>query len=226
MTWPADIKHVEELLERIILLLNKYYAGGMAKWVQKHLDAVRAAENREGKERAVLGARELFGGMGTLNDIGSFGVLDANGRIQTNLEQKDAYRLYELTLDQLYQAISGVQKKDGDLLPPRVAASFSETIPLGELLDEMNDKTPPKPADLNGKCMCITWKRYYGAEINKIIDSSLVKVTEIPSTWEILYKCTNCDRFFELSYPNGERHGTGEELRKVTDDYVRQKYGI
>ena len=45
--------------------------------------------------------------------------------------------------------------------------------------------------------------------------------------WEVLYIDTDDNRFWELTYPNGEIHGGGAPLLKnINKDIVLSKYGI
>lgn len=57
--------------------------------------------------------------------------------------------------------------------------------------------------------------------------TNLIKLKEDPDTWNILYKCKDCGSFIEEYYPQGERHGSGTTAkRKVTPEYVKEKYAI
>lgn len=56
--------------------------------------------------------------------------------------------------------------------------------------------------------------------------SHLQEVGRDASGWNTLYRDPNDGRYWELSYPQSELHGGGPpELRHLTADQARQKYG-
>lgn len=61
---------------------------------------------------------------------------------------------------------------------------------------------------------------YFDDISNRIIqltNQNLILVAKDPSGWDSLYFDPRDGRFWELSYPNSERHGGGAPLLKVLD---------
>jgi hypothetical protein len=62
--------------------------------------------------------------------------------------------------------------------------------------------------------------------IHALTKSYLVEVGRDASGWNTLYRDPKDCRYWELTYPHGERHGGGPpQLKCLTADEARQKYG-
>jgi hypothetical protein len=62
--------------------------------------------------------------------------------------------------------------------------------------------------------------------IEQLIKDQLQKIGTDISGWEPLYRDPTDDRFWELTFPQGEMHGGGPpRLAWISHENARQKYG-
>lgn len=63
--------------------------------------------------------------------------------------------------------------------------------------------------------------------IEKLITNCLKKVAVDKTGWEILYRDSNDNRYWLLTYPNSDWHGGGPPtLKKITQNEVTEKFEL
>jgi hypothetical protein len=63
--------------------------------------------------------------------------------------------------------------------------------------------------------------------IERLVRDELDEVARSDAGWTTLFVDTNDGRFWERTYPHGDWHGGGPPtLKRVSNEYVRAKYGL
>lgn len=76
------------------------------------------------------------------------------------------------------------------------------------------------------RCTCESHKVFQEPDLEAKISSGLSEVKSLGG-WFTLYQCQVCGSYWEKHYPQGEYHGGGPaELRRVNEEYIREKYGV
>lgn len=75
-------------------------------------------------------------------------------------------------------------------------------------------------------CKCGENDQYEGNDGIEFL-KKLQKVSVSETGWEVLYKCPDCNEYWELSYPQSELHGGGPPLvKKLKSDALKRDWGL